>query len=150
MLMPRIFGENLFDEMMNDPFNRSFFRDFNSSFANTNQNVLKTDVKEQDGHYELSMELPGYKKEDVKATLENGYLTVCAVHNDTKEEKDHNGNFIRRERYSGQCSRSFYVGDQVTQDEIRARFENGVLDLIIPKKEKKEQVPEHNYIAIEG
>lgn len=150
MLMPRIFGENLFDEMMDFSFNRSFFRDFNSSFANTDQGVLRTDVKEKDGHYELSMELPGYKKEDVQAKLENGYLTISAKHDNSKDEKDDVGNYVRRERYYGQCSRSFYVGDEVTQEDIKARFENGVLDLIIPKKEAKPQVQENQYIAIEG
>lgn len=150
MLMPRIFGENLFDEMMDFPFNRSFFRNFNSSFGNADQSVLRTDVKEKDGHYELSMELPGYNKEDVQAKLENGYLTISAKHDNSKDEKDSAGNYVRRERYYGQCSRSFYVGDEVTQEEIKARFENGVLDLIIPKKEAKPQVQENQYIAIEG
>lgn len=112
--------------------------------------MAKTDVKEENGFYEVSMELPGFKKEEVNAQLENGYLTIQASHEDKKEEKDSDGNYIRRERYSGQCSRSFYVGDAVTQNDIKARFENGVLELVIPKMDAVPQVPEKQYISIEG
>ena len=98
----------------------------------------------------MSMELPGYKKEDVKAELKDGYLTITAKHEDNKDEKNEKGNYIRRERFYGQCSRSFYVGEDVTQQEIKAKFENGVLELTIPKKEEKPKVPEKQYIFIEG
>lgn len=150
MLMPKIFGESLFDEMMYDPFERAFFRDAHTALAKKEQGLLRTDVKEQDGHYEVSMELPGYKKEDVKAELKDGYLTITAKHEDNKDEKNEKGNYIRRERFYGQCSRSFYVGEDVTQQEIKAKFENGVLELTIPKKEEKPKVPEKQYIFIEG
>lgn len=105
-MMPSIFGENLFDEIFDDP----FFRTPDSVFGKREKNLLKTDVREKDGNYELVMDLPGYKKEDVKAQLENGYLTITASRGVNKDETDNEGNYIRRERYSGQCSRSFYVG----------------------------------------
>ena len=96
------------------------------------------------------MNLPGVKKEDVKAELKDGYLTISASSNTSKDEKDDNGRYIRRERYSGSCSRSFYVGDQVTESEIKAKFENGTLTMLIPKKEEKPAVEDKKYIAIEG
>ena len=110
---------------------------------------MKTDIKDTDQGYEITMNLPGVKKEDVKAELKDGYLTISATSNSNKDEKDNNGRYIRRERYSGSCSRSFYVGDGVTQDEIKAKFENGILKLSIPKVEKQ-QVEQKKYISIEG
>ncbi len=148
MLMPSIFGENLFDDFMDFPFEREFFR--GTPFRRTSsQSLMKTDVKELDGSYELDIDLPGYKKEDVSAKLENGYLTISASTNKNNDEKDKDGRYIRRERYTGQCSRSFYVGNQVTQDQIKAKFENGILKLSIPKVEKQ-QVEQKKYISIEG
>lgn len=148
MLMPSIFGENLFDDFMDFPFEREFFRG-TPSRRTSSQSLMKTDVKELDGSYELDIDLPGYKKEDVSAKLENGYLTISASTNKNNDEKDKDGRYIRRERYTGQCSRSFYVGSQVTQDQIKAKFENGILKLSIPKVEKQ-QVEQKKYISIEG
>ena len=148
MLMPSIFGENLFDDFMDFPFEREFFRG-TPSRRTSSQSLMKTDVKELDGSYELDIDLPGYKKEDVCAKLENGYLTISASTNKNNDEKDKDGRYIRRERYTGQCSRSFYVGNQVTQDQIKAKFENGILKLSIPKVEKQ-QVEQKKYISIEG
>ena len=148
MLMPSIFGENLFDDFMDFPFERDFFRG-TPSRRTSSQSLMKTDVKELDGSYELDIDLPGYKKEDVSAKLENGYLTISASTNKNNDEKDKDGRYIRRERYTGQCSRSFYVGNQVTQDQIKAKFENGILKLSIPKVEKQ-QVEQKKYISIEG
>ncbi|MBS6736372.1 MAG: Hsp20/alpha crystallin family protein [Clostridiales bacterium] len=148
MLMPSIFGENLFDDFMDFPFERDFFRG-TPSRRTSSQSLMKTDVKELDGSYELDIDLPGYKKEDVSAKLENGYLTISASTNKNNDEKDKDGRYIRRERYTGQCSRSFYVGSQVTQDQIKAKFENGILKLSIPKVEKQ-QVEQKKYISIEG
>lgn len=148
MLMPSIFGENLFDDFMDFPFERDFFRGAPSR-RTSSQPLMKTDVKELDGSYELDIDLPGYKKEDVSAKLENGYLTISASTNKNNDEKDKDGRYIRRERYTGQCSRSFYVGSQVTQDQIKAKFENGILKLSIPKVEKQ-QVEQKKYISIEG
>ena len=143
MLMPSIFGESLLDDFFEDPFD-------NYAYAMNTSNLMKTDVKDTDQGYEITMNLPGVKKEDVKAELKDGYLTISASSNSDKDEKDSKGRYIRRERYSGSCSRSFYVGEDVTQDEIKARFENGTLTLLVPKKEQKPAVEEKKYIAIEG
>ena len=144
MLMPSIFGENLFDDWMDFSF-PSFDRDF---YGNSSRSVMKTDVKETDKGYELDIELPGYQKEDVKAQLKDGYLTVQAVKNVNNDTKNEEGAYIRRERYAGTMSRSFYVGDNVTEEDIQAKFENGVLKLAVPKKEAK-KVEENKYIAIQ-
>ena len=143
MLMPSIFGESLLDDFFEDPFD-------NYAYAMNTSNLMKTDVKETDQGYEITMNLPGVKKEDVKAELKDGYLTISASTNSNKDEKDGNGRYIRRERYSGSCSRSFYVGEDVTQDEIKAKFENGALTLLVPKKDQKPAVEDKKYIAIEG
>ena len=117
---------NLFDEMFKDPF-------FTRSFENSSTQIMKTDIHDKDGNYIIEMELPGYAKEDIKADLKDGYLTITASKNETKEEKDAKGNCIRKERYTGTCNRSFYVGEQVTQDDIHAAFKDGVLSLHVPK-----------------
>jgi HSP20 family protein len=145
MMMPSIFGENLFDDWMDFPFNSGFFGRGNANTAN----LMKTDVKETDEAYELDIDMPGVKKEDINAQLEDGYLTVTVTRNVDNDKKDENGKYIRRERYSGNMSRSFYVGDGITQEEVQAHFENGILKLIIPKKENK-AVDEKKYISIEG
>ena len=111
---------------------------------------MRTDVKESETGYELDIDLPGYKKENVKAELKDGYLKISAESRQDSDEKDENGKYIRRERYYGTCSRSFYVGTQVSQEEIKARFEDGILKLLIPKKEAKPMVEDKKYIAIEG
>ena len=144
MLMPSIFGENLLDDFFNDSF-------YDYGYRAGSTDLMKTDIKDTDQGYEITMNLPGVKKEDVKAELKDGYLTISATSNSNKDEKDNNGRYIRRERYSGSCSRSFYVGDGVTQDEIKAKFENGALTLTVPKKEEKPAVEDNKkYIAIEG
>ena len=142
MLMPSIFGENLLDDFFDLP--------FGTNFTNANSDLMRTDIKDTDQGYEVTMNLPGVKKEDVKAELKDGYLTISASSNTSKDEKDDNGRYIRRERYSGSCSRSFYVRDQVTESEIKAKFENGTLTMLIPKKEEKPAVEDKKYIAIEG
>jgi HSP20 family molecular chaperone IbpA len=117
--------------------------------ANTN-GLMQTDVEEKDNGYEITMNLPGFKKEDVKGEIKDGYLTVTASTNTNNDEKDKDGKFIRRERYSGTCSRSFYVGEDVTENDIKAKFKDGVLKVTVPKKEAKPAVEESKYIAIEG
>ena len=117
---------NLFDDMFRDPF-------FSRPFENATSQIMKTDIHEKDGNYMIEMELPGYAKEDIKADLKDGYLTISAVRNETKEEKDAKGNCVRKERYTGSCNRSFYVGDRVTQEDIKAAFKDGVLALQVPK-----------------
>lgn len=143
MLMPSLFGENLLDDFFDMP------RFTGRSFANS-QKLMNTDVKDLGNAYEIAMDLPGFKKEDVQAELKDGYLTINATTNTSNDTKDDEGRFIRRERYSGSCSRSFYVGEQVTEADIKARFEDGVLKLDIPKMEAKPAVEDKHYIAIEG
>ena len=145
MLMPSIFGENLFDDFM-DGF---AFPTANCNYAKNTANVMKTDIKENDKGYELDVDLPGYKKEDVKAELKDGYLTISASNDNTKEEKDEDGKYIRKERYTGSVSRSFYVGKYVTEEDIHAKFENGILKLSVPKVDAP-KVEENKYISIEG
>ncbi len=143
MLMPSIFGENLFDDFFGYPLRGRGYE------ANTAE-LMKTDIKDTDQGYEITMNLPGVKKEDVTAELKDGYLTISAVSNSENSEKDTNGRYIRRERFSGSCSRSFYVGEDMTQEDIKARFENGTLKMMIPKKESQPAVETKKYIAIEG
>lgn len=140
MMLPSIFGENLLDDWFDDNWN---------SWDYSNTSLMNTDIKENDNNYELTMNLPGVKKEDVTAELKDGYLTIHATSNQNKDEKDEDGKYIRRERYSGSCNRSFYVGDAITEEDIKANFENGTLKMLIPKKEAK-AVPEKKFISIEG
>ena len=142
MLMPSIFGENLLDDFFDFP--------FGSNYTATDSSLMKTDIKEMENGYEVTMNLPGVKKEDVKAELKDGCLTISASSNSNKDEKDEEGRYIRRERYSGSCSRSFYVGDAVTEADIKAKFENGTLTMMIPKKEVQPAVENKKSIAIEG
>ena len=135
--------------MMNFPWEKDFFSRRNPAYSGNEKTLMKTDVKETEGSYEVAIDLPGFKKEDVNASLENGYLTVSAVRNENKDEKDENGTYIRRERYCGSCSRRFFVGDSVKEEDIRAKFEDGILKLSVAKKEP--QIEEKKgYIAIEG
>ena len=140
MMLPSIFGENLLDNWFDDGWN---------SWDYSNTSLMNTDIKENDNDYELTMNLPGVKKEDVTAELKDGYLTIHATSNQNKDEKDEDGKYIRRERYSGSCNRSFYVGDAITEEDIKANFENGTLKMTIPKKEAK-AVPEKKFNSIEG
>ncbi len=149
MLMPSIFGENLFDDWMDFPFRDDFFHGKNPLYGKHGKNMMKTDVKETDNTYELDVDLPGFKKEEINARLENGYLTISAAKGLDKDEEDKEGRYIRQERYAGAMSRSFYVGEAVTQEEIKARYEDGILRLTIPKKDAKE-IAKKNYISIEG
>lgn len=137
MLMPGIFGESLFDDWRRTVHNNNL------------QNVMRTDVKETDHGYEIDIDLPGFKKEDVKVQLKEGYLGIQAVQNTDNSQKDQNGKYIRRERFSGSVSRNFYVGDKVTEEDIHAKFEDGILKLTLPKADSH-KVEQNNYIAIEG
>lgn len=152
MLMPSIFGENLFDDLFDSfPFYDNAGKDVEKKlYGRKAAHMMKTDIKEKSDGYELVMDLPGFTKDEVQATLENGYLTVEAEKGLDKEEKEkETGHYIRKERYAGAMSRSFYVGDEVTQADIKARYEDGILRLSVPKKEKK-AVENNKYIAIEG
>ncbi len=144
MLMPStnvwngLFGENMLDDFFRMPFNGG------------SHEMMSTDVKETENGYEVIMNLPGFSKEDVKGELKDGYLVISASTDSSNETKDEEGKYIRRERYSGSCSRSFYVGEDVTQEDIKAKFEDGTLQLLIPKKEPAQKVEQKHYIAIEG
>ena len=121
-------GFSLFDNMFDDMFRNPFFESSN------NTRLMKTDIQEKDDKYILDMDLPGYDKEDIKAQLKDGYLTITAQKNTSNEDKDEKGNYIRRERYCGKCSRSFYVGDSIKEEDIKANFNNGILQLSFPKE----------------
>ena len=150
MLMPSIFGENLFDDdWMDFPFDRDFWGKKNPLYGKNAKNIMKTDVRELDDHYELDIDLPGFKKDEITAELKDGYLTISAAKGLDKDEKDNNGKYIRRERYAGSMSRSFYVGNGVHQDDIHAKYEDGILKLTVPKEDPK-KVEEKKYISIEG
>ena len=146
MLMPSIFGENLFND---DWMDFGFPEVDKALYGKHANNVMKTDVKETDTGYEVDIDLPGFKKDEINAQLDNGYLTISAAKGLDKDEKDKKGKYIRKERYAGAMSRSFYVGDGVTQEDIKAKYEDGILRLSVPKKEAK-AVENKKYIAIEG
>ena len=152
MLMPSIFGEDLFDDFMKDfPFynDKDMKKMEKKLYGRRGRNLMKTDIREKDDSYELEMDLPGFTKDEVKASLENGYLTISAAKGLDKDEKEKETcKYIRRERYAGACQRTFYVGEDVTQEDIKGEFKHGILKLTIPKKAA--QVPEKKYIAIEG
>ena len=148
MLLPSIFGENLFDEMMNFDFDKELERMTRPLYGKHNKNMMKTDVRETENSYELDIDLPGFKKDEIKLELENGYLTISAAKGLDKDETDKKtGKYIRRERYAGNLSRSFYVGENVKQEDFKASFKNGILRITVPKEEKKAK-EEKNYITI--
>ncbi|MBR1739883.1 MAG: Hsp20/alpha crystallin family protein [Ruminococcus sp.] len=144
MLVPEVFGRNVFDDFFDFPFTAA------RQFPQRETAVMKTDVKETQEGYELAIDLPGVQKENVKVELDSGYLTVSNTVEKNNDEKDQDGKYIRRERYTGSCSRSFYVGSQVKESDIKAKFENGVLKLDIPKPQPEKAVETKTYIPIEG
>lgn len=153
MLRPSIFGEDLFDDFFDD---FPFFNDKDQRrmerklYGHRAHNLMKTDIREHDQGYELEIDLPGFKKDEVQVTLENGYLTISAAKGlDEDEQEKKTGRYIRRERYAGSCQRSFYVGEGISQEDVKAKFEHGILKLSFPKKDKP-AVEEQKYISIEG
>ena len=155
MLMPSIFGENLFD----DWFDEFPFYDFDKSMKNTEKKlygkkasrIMKTDIKEKKDSYELEVDLPGFTKDEINASIEDGYLTISAAKGLDKDEKEKDsGKYIRKERYAGACQRSFYVGEGVKQEDVKAEVKQGIFKLTVPKKEPEKEVEEKKYIAIEG
>ena len=154
MLMPSIFGEDLFDNFMKD---FPFFDDNTESnvekklYGRRGKNLMKTDIKETEGGYELEMDLPGFTKDEIKVSLENGYMTISAAKGLDKDEQDKkSGRYIRKERYAGSCERSFYVGEDITEEDIKGEFKHGILKLFVPKKEAKPAVEQEKYVSIEG
>lgn len=133
-----LFSDNFFGDMFNDPFFRH----------NNTLNFMKTDVQEDGGNYIVDIDLPGYDKQDIKIELEKGYLTVLAQKNEMKEDIYDEGNYIHKERYTGKCSRSFYIGETVTEKDVKASYKNGILKLILPKEESN-KIDNTKYISIE-
>ncbi|MCM1188124.1 MAG: Hsp20/alpha crystallin family protein [bacterium] len=146
--VPAVFGENLFEDWIGKAF--SDFGDLDRAFyGKSGKSRMKTDVKESEDAYEVAMELPGFDRDEISAELDQGYLTVSASKNSDREETQEDGRYLRRERFLGTMQRSFYVGEGVKREDIRAKYENGVLKLEIPKKELQ-KLPENKTIAIEG
>ena len=148
LYVPSLFSENLMDDSMDD-FESEFFGRKNPLYGKHAKNMMKTDVKETENGYEVAVDLPGFKKDEISLELKDGYLTITASKGLDKDEEDKKGRMIRQERYAGAMSRSFYVGDGITEEDVKAKFENGVLMLDIPKKEEKPQEPERKLITIE-
>lgn len=154
MLMPSIFRTNsLIDDLFDDDwFDDKEFKNVEKKlYGHRAKNVMNTDVKETEDGYELEMDLPGFKKEEIQIELNNGYMTISAAKGLDEDEKDKkSGKYIRRERYTGSCQRSFYVGEDVTEEDIKAEFKHGILKLFVPKKEAKPAVEQKKYVSIEG
>ena len=149
MMMPSIFGENLFDDFMND-FAFPAFPDVDKAlYGKHAKNLMKTDVKDTKDGYEVDIDLPGFKKDEIKIQLNNGILTVSAAKGLDKDEENKEKKYVRRERYAGAMSRSFYVGEHVTEEDVHPKYENGILSFTIPKKEQKAVEQKDKYIAIE-
>ena len=153
MLVPSIFKNNLFNDFFSDPFDDEFFRRANpvANGARRQFPLMNTDIKETDKAYELEIDLPGFDKEQIELTLEDGYLNIAAKREDKVDEQDENGKYIHRERYVGACSRKFFVGKQMTEEQIKAAFENGILKITVPKPEPEPVIEEpKKTISIEG
>ena len=147
-MMPSIFGENLFDELFDDDFPMIPMRSIrNPLYGKNAKNLMKTDVRETDDTYELDVDLPGFKKDEVQLDLKDGYLTISAAKGLDKDQEDKKGKYIRQERYAGACSRSFFVGEGIEPRDVSAKFEDGILRVSLPKQVKKE-LPRTSTIAI--
>lgn len=151
MMLPEVFGrrDNLFDDLFEWPRMFDFGDVDRKLYGKHGDHLMKTDVKEKENGYEVAIDLPGFKKDEINLGLDHGYLTVSASKSHGQEDKDDKGRVIRQERYSGAMQRSFYVGEHVTEEDVKAKFENGVLCIDIPKKEE-DKLPEKKLIAIEG
>ena len=148
-MLPSIFRDNLFDDMFDfDDFDKEFNRMMRPLYGKHAQNMMKTDVRETDNSYELDIDLPGFKKDEITVQLDNGYLSISASKGLDKDEEKKDGKYIRRERYAGAMNRTFYVGDNLTQQDIQAKFEDGILKISVPKKDVQ-QIEQNKYIAIE-
>ena len=139
-MLPSIFGENMFDDFFSDPFGMMVPQTQDALYGKHAKNLMKTDIRETEDSYELDVDLPGFKKDEVSIDLKDGYLTISAAKGLDKDEEDKKGKYIRQERYAGACSRSFYVGKGVEPEEIGAKFENGILEISVPKETKKPEV----------
>ena len=152
MMVPMRRNRNLLSELMTDPFD-AFFNAASApmqAMQKMSPTLMRTDIKETDGGYELVIDMPGFKKDDVQAELKDGYLTITAQTQSESEDKDEEGTYVRKERFSGKCSRTFYVGDDIEEDDIKAKFEDGTLKIDVPKKQEQPKLEEKKTIAIEG
>lgn len=156
MLFPTVFGEDLMDDYMNDwdELSREIEREFpkkNPLYGRHAKDIMRTDVKQKDGKYMIDVDLPGFKKDEINLSLDNGYLNIQTSKSLDKDEKDKKGNVIRRERYAGNMARSFYVGDDMKQEDVHAKYEDGVLHIELPDKApEQKKLNESKTIAIEG
>ena len=149
MLRPSIFNDHLCDDFFEFPFFDD--RAERKLYGHNAKNIMKTDIKEHKDGYELEIDLPGFHKDEIQAELKDGYLNISAAKQLNQDEKEkESGKYIRRERYSGSCQRSFYVGDEITQEDIKAEFKHGILKLFVPKKEAKPEVEQRKFVSIEG
>ena len=149
MFYPTLFKDDLFDDFFDFPTFRDFDKVDRKLYGKHANGLMKTDVRENDGNYELDIDLPGFKKDEISLTLDKGYLIVGAAKTVNEDEKDSKGKMLRQERYSGAMQRSFYVGDGIDENDVKAKFEDGVLSLCFPK-EKEPEIPEKKTIMIEG
>lgn len=150
MRINNIFGENLFDDFMNDFAFPAFPNAEKKLYGKHANNLMKTDVRDAEGGYEVDIDLAGFKKDEIQLELEKGVLTVNAAKSFDKDEKDNEGSYVRRERYAGSMSRSFYVGEHVSEEDIHPKYENGILSFSVPKEEAKAIENKKHYISIEG
>ena len=149
-MLPSIFGEDLFDDFFNDPFGMMNVSEGRSPlYGKHAKNLMKTDIREKEDGYELAVDLPGFKKDEIHLELNNGYLTISTEKSLVRDDENKHGKMLRQERYSGVMQRSFFVGEHLTEEDIKASYENGVLHVMIPKKEAR-KVPEKKTILIEG
>jgi len=144
MFMPSILNDNLFDDFFGVTYPKR------SSNLKTVTSLMKTDIRETEDGFALDIDLPGYAKEDITAELKDGYMTITAEKKSEEDKQEDDGKYIRRERFYGSCSRSYFVGEQITEEDIKAKFENGILKVFVPKKEIEEKIPEKKFIAIAG
>lgn len=147
--LPGFFGEDLMDDFINSV-DQFWSTPSSVSASNHAYGLMRTDVKENGNNYELSVELPGYDKSDIGVELKDGYLNLTAKHSENKEDKDKDGRIIRQERYYGNVARSFFVGRDLKQEDVHARYDNGILEITFPKEDAREKIPENHTIAIEG
>ncbi len=138
MMVPRKNNFDLWEDIFKDPF-----------FNYDDNKIMKTDIKEHKDSYSIIVDLPGYEKDNIKIDINDGYLTIDAIESSNEEEKE-KGKFVRKERYYGECKRSFYVGEEIEAEDVKASFKNGTLKLVVPKKEPKKEIENKKYIQIEG
>ena len=150
MLAPSIFEENFMDDLFGFPYMKDYENMEKKLYGRKASRMMKTDIREKDNNYEVVIDLPGFKKEEIEVELNDGYITISAAKGLEKDGNDKKGKLLRQERYAGSMQRSFYVGENIEKDDVEATYRHGVLTLTIPKKAQEKKLPERNLIAIEG